>query len=213
MSSNLNMNKAAAAILCAGLIAMFTGKITEFLYDGGPHHPGHEEEGPRGYKVEVTEVADTGGAPAATEAPDISALYASADVAAGGDYISKKCTACHSIDKGGANKVGPHLWGVFNRASASVSDFNYSATLKSHGKKWDFNELNHFLWGPGKYLSGTMMSFAGIAKDQDRANVIAYLATKMTDSPAALPKASAKPAEKPEGKAKADAKTPTLAKK
>lgn len=197
MSSNLNTNKAAAAILAAGLIAMLTGKVTEFMYDGGPKHPGHHSEEKRGYSVEVTEVDPAaGGAAAPTEAPDISALYATADVKAGGEYIAKKCTVCHSIDKGGANKVGPHLWGVVNRTVGGLGDFNYSTALKSHNtKKWDFDELNHFLWGPNKYMKGTIMSFAGISKDQERANVIAYLATEMSDSPIALPKPSAKAVE------------------
>lgn len=180
--SSLGNNKIAAAILCAGLIGMATGKVTEFLYDGGPAHPGHHEEA-RGYKIEVVETANatTGAAPAG--AGDLTAFYATADAAAGADLFGKKCATCHSADKGAANKVGPKLWGVVNRKVASVGDFNYSNGMKEHGdRKWDFNELNHFLWGPQKWVKGTMMSFAGIQKDQDRANVIAYLAGQ-SDSP------------------------------
>ncbi len=192
MSSNLNLNKAAAAILLAGLIGMVTGKVTEFLYDGGPEHPGHHEEGPRGYKIEVTEAPTEGGAAAPATAGDISGLFATADVKAGEDFVNKKCTVCHDVSKGGANKVGPHLWGVVNRKVASVGDFNYSSAMKTHAdKSWSVEELNHFLWGPNKYVPGTMMSFAGIPKDQERANVIAYIATQMTDSPAKLPTAAA----------------------
>lgn len=180
--SNLNNNKIAAAILCAGLIGMVTGKVTEFLYDGGPAHPGHHEVA-RGYTVEVVEAPAGGGAAAPAEAADLSALYATADAAKGGEYFAKKCATCHTADKGGANKVGPHLWGVYNRKVAGVGDFNYSGGMKAHGdRKWDANELNHFLWAPNKWVKGTMMSFAGIKKDEDRANVIAYIANQ-SDSP------------------------------
>jgi cytochrome c len=79
--------------------------------------------------------------------------------------------------------VGPKLWGVVNRKVASVGDFNYSSGMKDHGdKKWDFNELNHFIWGPQKWVKGTIMSFAGVQKDQERANLITYLGSQ-SDSP------------------------------
>lgn len=176
--SSLNTNKIAAAILVAGLIGMVTGKVTEFLYFGGEEPAGEHQEAKRGYGIEVVAdaTAGEGGAAAPAGPVDITPLLASADVKAGGDIFAKKCTTCHTGDKGGANKIGPHLWGVFNRKVASVGDFNYSAGMKSHGdKSWSTDELNHFLYGPQKYVKGTMMSFAGIQKDQDRANVIAYL--------------------------------------
>ncbi len=187
--SNLNTNKIAAAVLVAGLIGMVSGKVTEFLYFGGPQHPGAHQEAKRGYSIEVVaDAAAEGGAAAPAGPADITPLLASADVKAGGDIFSKKCTTCHAGEKGGANKIGPHLWGVVNRKVASISDFNYSAGMKSHGdKSWNFDELNHFLYGPAKYVKGTMMSFAGIQKDQDRANVIAYL-NNQSDKPAPLPK-------------------------
>ncbi len=202
--SNLNLNKAAAAILVAGLIGMVTGKVTDTLYYGSPEGPVVEKDAKRGYKVDVVETADTGNGGAPAGPGDLSALYASADVAAGEKFVETKCTTCHDVSKGGANKVGPHIWGVVNRPVASISDFNYSAAMKAHAAKaktWTVDNLNEFLWAPGKTVPGTMMSFAGIPKDQERANVIAYLATKMTDSPAKLPTASAKPAAKADAKA------------
>ncbi len=182
---NMNTNKIAGAIFLAGLIGMTTGKVTEFLYDGGPKHHGAHTEEARGYSIEViadANAADGAAAPAAA-AGDLSALYATADLKAGGDFVNKKCTVCHSVDKAGANKVGPKLWGVYNRSVASVAGFNYSAGMKAHGGKWDAAALNQFLWSPSKTVKGTMMSFAGIPKDQERANVIAYIAS-MSDSPA-----------------------------
>lgn len=192
--SNLNGNKIAAAILVAGLIGMVTGKATEFLYFGGPKHPGSHHEEKRGYSIEVTEVPAGGEGAAPASAPDISALYATADTKAGGDYFSKKCAVCHSIEKGGPNKVGPHLWGVMNRPVGSIADFNYSAAMKGHGGNWTFEEMNKFQWSPQKTVPGTIMSYGGNKKDQERANLIAYLASQ-SDNPPKLPVASAKPAE------------------
>lgn len=189
MSSNLNSNKIAAAILAAGLIGMITGKVTEFLYDGGPKHAGVHHEEPRGYTIEVVEepAAGAGGSTPAGAA-DLTPLYASADAAAGGEYFAKKCSVCHAGEKGGANKIGPKLWGVVNRPVASIGDFSYSKGLQSHAdRKWTADELNHFLYKPAKWVPGTMMSFAGIPKDQERANLIAYLASQ-SDSPAKLGK-------------------------
>lgn len=209
--SNLNGNKIAAAVLVAGLIGMVTGKATEFLYFGGPAHAGSHHEEKRGYSIEVTEAPAGGGAAAPTGPADISALYATADATAGGEIFAKKCSVCHIVEKGGANKIGPHLWGVVNRKVASIGDFNYSGGLKSHGdRNWNFDELNGFLWGPNKWVKGTIMSFAGISKDQDRANLIAYL-NSQSDSPAKLPVASAKPAEAAPAAAGAEAAKPAAA--
>lgn len=191
--SNLNGNKIAAAILVAGLIGMVTGKATEFLYFGGPQHPGAHHEEKRGYSIEVVE-APAGGEAVVAAAADISALYATADTKAGGDYFTKKCAVCHSIEKGGANKVGPHLWGVMNRPVGSIGDFNYSKAMKAYGGNWTFEEMNKFQWSPQKTMPGTIMSYGGNKKDQERANLIAYLASQ-SDSPPKLPVASAKAAE------------------
>ena len=201
MSSNLNTNKIAGAILLAGLIGMISGKVTEFLYDGGPQHPGGHHEEHRGYKIEVPEVAEGGeGAAVIATAADISALYPTADVAAGESYFSKKCAVCHNIDKGGANKIGPHLYGVMGRKVAGVSDFNYSDAMKKHADEaptWNWDAMNHFQWAPRKTVVGTLMAFAGTPKDQERANLIVYLNSK-SDSPLPLPpvtKAAEAPAE------------------
>jgi cytochrome c len=185
--SNLNGNKIAAAILVAGLIGMTTGKVMEFLYFGGPQHPGQHKEEKRGYSIEVTEDTGAGAAPAAAEAADIAPLYATADVAAGETYFSKKCAVCHTIDKGGANKVGPNLWGVMNRPVGSVAGFSYSSAMKAHGGNWTFEEMNKFQWNPKKTIPGTIMAYGGNKKDQERANLIAFMAGKH-DAPPALPK-------------------------
>ncbi len=110
---------------------------------------------------------------------------AKADATAGA-AVFKKCQACHSGEKGGPNKVGPDLWGIVNRPIAGHEGFSYSAALKDFSKGgsvvWDFEHLNHFLAGPKAYVAGTAMGFAGVKKDDERANLIAYLRS-LPDTP------------------------------
>jgi cytochrome c len=126
----------------------------------------------------------------APEAPsfdpaNVVAMLASADAEAGAK-ISRKCAACHSFDKGGPNKVGPHLWDVVGRKIASVEDFNYSDSLSGHGGEWTYENLAMFVHKPKDFASGTKMSFAGIKDDQDLANLIAFLHGQ-SDNPKPLP--------------------------
>lgn len=116
--------------------------------------------------------AATGEGGGAEEQVDVNALVAAADVAKG-EAVFKKCAACHKIDN--TNAVGPHLNGVVGRAVGSVGDFAYSDAMKAHGGDWTPDNLFHFLANPKKFVSGTKMSFAGLPKPEDRANVIAYL--------------------------------------
>jgi cytochrome c len=116
---------------------------------------------------------------------DIAAILATGDLTAG-EKIFKKCAACHSIKKGGKNKIGPALYNVVGRAVGGVEDYKYSKTLASYGKEWTFEELNGFLIKPASYLKGTKMSYAGLRKEKDRASVIMYL-NQNGDSPLPLP--------------------------
>ncbi len=99
-------------------------------------------------------------------------LLASADPAKG-ERVFNKCKACHKVD--GTNGTGPHLDGVFNRAVASVGDFAYSDPMIAHGGAWDAEALNVFLEDPKGVVPGTKMSFAGLGKVEDRADLVAYL--------------------------------------
>ena len=100
---------------------------------------------------------------------------ASGDVAAG-EKVFKKCKACHVVEEG-KNKTGPSLYGVVGRAAGSIEGYKYSKAMAGSGLVWDAETLDAYLTNPKKYLKGTKMAFAGLKKEKDRADVIAYLAT------------------------------------
>ena len=168
--SGFELNKIAGAILLVGILMMVTGKIGGALY-----HP--VEAKTRGYSVDTAslESGDAGAAGAAAAAPiDIAALMATAS-AEQGEIVAKKCMACHGFDNGGANKVGPNLYGIVDNPIGKHAGFAYSAAMASHGGNWDQQSLAQFINNPKKFVKGTKMSFAGLSKPEDIANVIAYM--------------------------------------
>jgi cytochrome c len=98
----------------------------------------------------------------------------------------KQCFTCHTIDKGGANKVGPNQWDIVGRKIASHAGFSYSSALQAKGGEWTYEDLNHMIFKPAAFVKGTKMAFVGIPKEQERADVIAYMRS-MSDSPKPLP--------------------------
>lgn len=166
----MGMNKIFAAILIAGIVGMVAGLTAEAVY----HVPKLKQDA---FPVAGVATTPAGGAPAAPAVIDpVAPLMAKAS-ADNGSKLAKVCTACHSLDKGGPNKVGPVLWGVFGRARGTAPGYDYSDAVKSKGGSWDAEELNKFLAGPRNYIPGTKMGFAGFPKAQDRADVIKYLQT------------------------------------
>ncbi|HKR90833.1 cytochrome c family protein [Novosphingobium sp.] len=134
----------------------------------------------------------------AKEVP-IETLLAKADVAKG-QAVFAKCTSCHTINAGGANGIGPNLHGVVGEAiGQGVAGFAFSDALKSKGGNWDFAKLNEWLTSPKAFAPGTKMTFAGLSKPEDRANVIAYLNSQGSNLP--LPTAPAAGSAPADGKA------------
>ena len=177
---SFELNKIIAAILMVALLVIGIGKISNVIfYVEKPKTPS--------YVVEVEQVVSTSTSTenTAVEKIDISSLMAMGDVVAG-KKIFKKCAACHSITKGGKNKIGPALYNVVGRKVGEVADYKYSKALAAYDKEWNFEELNGFLIKPAKYIKGTKMAYAGLRKEKDRASIIKYL-NQNSDSPVPLP--------------------------
>jgi cytochrome c len=171
-------NKIAGAILMAGLIAMASGFIARALVQPKPlKEPA--------FAVEKADApAATQAAAAPVEIPPIAPLLARADLAAG-EASAKKCAACHTFDKGGPNRVGPNLWDVVGRKPGQVAGFAYSKQMAA-AEDWSYEHLNKFLANPKATVPGTKMAFAGIARAEERAALIAWLRAK-SDAPKPLP--------------------------
>lgn len=116
---------------------------------------------------------------------DIKAFLASGSID-NGKKVFKQCAACHSISRGGGNKIGPALWGVLGSNIGSIADYKYSKGMSEFNKTWVFDSLNTFLIKPKDYIKGTKMAYAGLKKENDRASVILYL-NEQSDSPLPLP--------------------------
>jgi cytochrome c len=173
-------NTIAGWVLFAGIVALGASLATgEYFKSERPEK--------MGYTVEGVE-ADSGGDAAAAEQP--AAFYVSKGDAAKGAEVFKKCGACHSDTKGGPNQIGPQLWDVVGRPVASEAGFSYSDALKGKSGPWTFDELFAWLKSPKAYAPGTKMTFAGLSKPEDRADVIAYL-NQQSDAPKPLPSAPA----------------------
>ncbi|MDG2232130.1 MAG: cytochrome c family protein [Paracoccaceae bacterium] len=157
---------------CGALLVFLLGSwMAEILYHGGG---GHGEKHAEGYAIKV-EGESSGVAVAAEEGPDFAELYAMAD-ASKGEKVFGKCKACHKLEDG-ANGTGPHLFDLVDRQVGVIDRYRYSGALVKVAQVWSPENLNGFLEKPKTYAPGTKMGFAGLKKPQDRANLIAYLAT------------------------------------
>ena len=177
--SSLELNKIAGAIILATLIVFSIGKIGDNLVaPGGGHAP----------VAALKATPEPAARPSAPKAPEVpfATLLANADPARG-KKVFNKCKACHTVTDGGKDGIGPNLWNVVNAEPATNSAFKYSAALEGlKGKPWTYDNLNAFLTKPKNYAKGTKMTFVGLKKPTDRANVILYLRS-LSATPVPLP--------------------------
>ena len=177
---SFEFNKIAGAVLATALVVFGLKELSAAVYHSEtPEKPG--------FAIEVAEAGSTGEAQAATgPAVSLGTLLASAD-AAKGAAGAKACAACHDFTKGGPNKTGPGLWDVVDRAIAAHEGFAYSDGMKARSaEKWTYENLDAFIKDPKTATPKTKMAFAGVKKDQARADIIAYLAT-LSDAPKPFP--------------------------
>ena len=174
---SFEINKILTAVLVVFLVIFGIGKISDIVFYV-------EKPNTSAYKVEFAEVDQTN-ATSSVQTVDIAALLALGTVEHG-QKVFKKCSACHSIKKGGRNNIGPALYNVLGRNMGALEDYKYSKALIAFGKDWTFDEMNNFLIKPTTYIKGTKMAFAALKKEKDRASVILYMNAN-SDSPLDLP--------------------------
>jgi cytochrome c len=186
---SFELNKILGAILgtCLGVLSLNIAAGAIFA----PTQPAKP-----GYEIQVPEQKPGGETkPSEEQQQPIEALLANADVKRG-ENSAKKCAACHTFNKGGRPLVGPNLWGVVGRPRASEPGFNYSAALKAKGGSWTIDDINQFITNPKATVPGTNMTFAGVPRATERADIIAYL-NSLADNPAPLPTKAAETSEQP----------------
>ena len=185
MLDSFEMNKVLGAVLgtCLGVVALNIAAGAVFT---------PEKLAKVGYDINVPTTAPSAApsTPAQPEVP-LGQLLASADINRGSE-AAKKCATCHSFEKGGRALVGPPLWGVVGRAKASIAGFNYSPALKQASGSWTIADLFTFVTNPKGMVPGTMMTFSGIPRPAERADLMAYL-NSLADNPAPLSKGAEAP--------------------
>jgi cytochrome c len=195
--NTFELNKIVGAVLATCLFALALNIGAGALF--APDKPAKP-----GYAIAVRD--QSAGTATAAKEPEvpIEVLMASAS-AERGQSTARQCQSCHTFEKGGPNRVGPNLWGIVGSARGEGRSFNFSAAMKAKGGTWTFGELSSFLTNPRSYIPGTNMTFAGLSRGQQRADVIAYLNT-LSDHPLPIPKAAEKAPPPVNGAPSADQK-------
>lgn len=179
-------NVIAMMVLGAGIVALGGSILSGEIF-------GSERPEKMGYVVEGVQ-AEAGGGAAAAEVP-IATLLAAADATKGAE-VFKKCASCHTVTQGGANGIGPNLWGTLGEEiGKGKGGYVFSEALSGKGGKWDFESMNAWLKSPKAFAPGTKMSFAGLSKPEDRANVLVYLNAQGSNLPLPAATAAAAPAD------------------
>ena len=168
------IQKLFTSIIIVLLVVFGITKISNLIFQ--------TEQNVVAYKVEVQEKSTVA---VAKDEIDMSAFLALGTVEHG-QKVFKKCAACHSINEGGKNKIGPALWSVMSRKSGELADYKYSKSLIAHDKQWTFAELNGFLLKPATWIKGNKMGFVGLKDDKDRSSVILYM-NESSSNPLPLP--------------------------
>lgn len=179
---SFELNKIAGAVLGVLTFTVGLNVFSDILFSS------HAPEKP-GYEIAVQEAASGEAQAAEAASVPLPQLLAAASVEKGATQ-AKKCAACHNFQEGAGAKVGPDLYGIVDRPVASVAGFGYSAAMKAKGGEWTPLALNKFLTNPKADVPGTAMAFAGIGKEAERADLIAYL-NSLSHSPKPLPTAAA----------------------
>lgn len=173
-------NTIAGWVLGAAIVALGASIVTGEVFKA-------ERPETMGYPIEGVELEGEGGGEA--EQP-IAAFLQSADAGAG-EQVFKKCAACHTINQGGANGLGPNLYGTMGAPLAHVAGFAYSDALKSKGGTWTWEAMSDWLKSPKAFAPGTKMTFAGLSKPEDRANLMVYMNAQGSNIPLPPPPAAA----------------------
>jgi cytochrome c len=176
---SFELNKIAGAVLATLLCLVAVNITAEAIYT--PHKPAKP-----GYEIAIPQpgAAPAAGQVAAPEEP-IEKLLANA-APDRGEAVSKQCMSCHTFQKGGPNGIGPNLYGIVGRPRASAPGFNYSDAMKAKGGEWTIDDVNKFLTKPQEFIPGTKMTFGGLPRGNQRADLIAYL-NSLADNPKPLP--------------------------
>jgi cytochrome c len=175
---SFELNKMLGAVLATGLGLVALNIAAEAIF--APHHPAKP-----GFEIDVKKEAATGPTEKAAPEEPIEKILANASVDRG-MTVAKQCQTCHSFQKGGPNGIGPNLYGILGRPKGSEAGFTYSDAMKAKGGEWTIDDLNKFLANPKEFVPGTKMTFPGLPRANQRADVIAYLNT-LADNPKPLP--------------------------